>query len=81
MAIVVFPRAWQQHTDGAERVEVEASDVRSLVSGLRARFPGLAPLLSEEHAVAIDGEIVNDPLLEPVEPDSEVHFLPRLSGG
>ena len=32
-------------------------------------------------AVAIDGEIYNDPLLEAVEPDSEVHFLPRVGGG
>jgi hypothetical protein len=32
-------------------------------------------------AVAIDGEIFNDPMLEAVGPDSEVHFLPRVGGG
>jgi hypothetical protein len=32
-------------------------------------------------AVAIDGEIYSDPLLEPVGPQSEVHFLPAISGG
>jgi len=31
--------------------------------------------------VAIDGEITNEPLLEPLEPESEVHFLPRVGGG
>jgi hypothetical protein len=32
-------------------------------------------------AVAIDGEIIHDPFLEAVGPDSEVHFLFRISGG
>jgi hypothetical protein len=32
-------------------------------------------------AVAIDGEIIEDPLLEPIRPESEIHFLPRISGG
>ncbi|MCH8257301.1 MAG: hypothetical protein IIA75_05285 [Proteobacteria bacterium] len=32
-------------------------------------------------AVSIDGEIIHDPLLEAVSPESEVHFLFRISGG
>ena len=30
---------------------------------------------------AIDGEIFQDPYLEPIEPDSEVFVLPKIGGG
>jgi hypothetical protein len=32
-------------------------------------------------AVAIDGQIYQDALLEPIGPDSEVHILPQIAGG
>jgi hypothetical protein len=32
-------------------------------------------------AVAIDGQIYQDPFLEPISPNSEVFFLPRIGGG
>jgi len=32
-------------------------------------------------AVAIDGEIFQEPYLEPVYKESEVHFLPMIGGG
>ena len=35
----------------------------------------------EAYAVAIDGDIVHDPWLDPLEPDSEVCFLHRIEGG
>lgn len=62
-------------------MEIEAANVRALIAALDARFPGLGAQLREGTAVAIDGEIINDPLLEPIEPESEVHFLPPVSGG
>ena len=54
--------------------------MRRLLAELERRFPGLGEALAGA-AVAIDGEIFPDPLLEPVGPDSEVHFLPRVGGG
>ena len=69
-----------QWTDGVERVDIDASDVRSLIRALDAMFPGIGNRL-RDGAIAIDGEIINDPLLEPIEPDSEIHFLPQVSGG
>ena len=80
MAWVEIPQRLQARTHGRARLEVEASNVRALLAELEERFPGLGEVLGEG-AVAIDGEIVNDPLLEPVGPDSEVHFLPKLGGG
>jgi len=32
-------------------------------------------------AVSVDGEIATSGMLEPVRPDSEVHFIPALGGG
>jgi molybdopterin converting factor small subunit len=32
-------------------------------------------------AVAIDGQIFQDTLHEPIDPDSEVYVLPQIAGG
>ena len=47
---------------------------------LEARWPGIGERLSKS-AVAIDGQIYQDAFLEPVEPASEVFFMPRIEGG
>ena len=76
----MLPRALRERAGGCERLEVEAADVRRLLAELERRFPGLGEALAGS-AVAIDGEIFPDPLLERVGPDSEVHFMPRVAGG
>jgi molybdopterin synthase sulfur carrier subunit len=81
LATVVLPSALRPHAQGRERVELEARDVRGLLEALERRFPGIRARLEGRMAIAIDGEIVNDPLLESIEPESEVHFLPRIGGG
>jgi molybdopterin converting factor small subunit len=81
VASVVIPRALRGRAGGAERLDVDARDVRALLAELERRFPGLGEALARDTAVAIDGEIHPDPLLEPLEPESEVHFLPRVAGG
>ena len=81
MAQVFFPSALRPLTGGVERVEIEASDIRQLLRALEERFPGLRERIESGLAVAIDGEIISDPLLEEVASDSEIHFLPSISGG
>ncbi len=81
MAQVFFPSALRPFTGGVERVEIEASDIRQLLRALEERFPGLRERIESGLAVAIDGEIISDPLLEEVASDSEIHFLPSISGG
>ena len=78
---MVIPSALRHHTGGVERLEVAAPDVRGLLAELERRFPGIGEPLRSEVAVAIDGEIVGDALFEPIEPTSEVHFLPKIGGG
>lgn len=81
MATVFLPSGLTRHTGGQDRVVIEADSFRELVAALEARFPGLRQPLEAEMAVAIDGEIIQEPLLEPIHPGSEIHFLPRISGG
>ncbi len=77
----MIPAALRGHTGGVGQLKIAASDVRGLFRALEQRFPGIGDMLHSEVAVAIDGEIVNEPLLEPIAPESEVHFLPRIGGG
>jgi molybdopterin converting factor small subunit len=78
---VFFPKSLHVYTGGIDQLEVDAHNVRDLLSKLETRFPDLEERLRSGIAVAIDGEIIPDPLLESVGPDSEIHFLPPISGG
>lgn len=81
MATVVLSRRLDAFTGGVEQLELPAETVRELIAALDERFPGLGAQLRHGTAVAIDGEIVEEALLETLGPDSEVHFLPSISGG
>jgi len=80
MATVVFGSELQRLT-GEARTRVSASDYRELLDELTARYEALDRDELLKMAVAIDGEIIHDPLLESISDDSEVHFLLRISGG
>ena len=74
-------------TGQQEQVQVEGENVRQIIEALDARFPGVAARLIDENrirpgiSVAVDGVIGNKGLREPVPPNSEVHFIPAMSGG
>ncbi|MDZ7686531.1 MAG: MoaD/ThiS family protein [Gammaproteobacteria bacterium] len=80
MALIIFSSELQRLT-GEEKVTVAASDYRELVDRLTQRYEQLERDDLMEMAVAIDGEIIHDPLLEAVGEHSEVHFLHKISGG
>lgn len=81
MAQVHFSAGLRDLTGGLAQVEVEATTVRRLVAALEVMFPGLGDRLSEASSVAINGEIFTDAEFEPVDSDSEVHFLDIFQGG
>lgn len=66
---------------GAGAIEIDAANVRELLRALEARVPGIGERVERGLSIAIDGDIVSDPLLEPIGPDSEIHFLPPIQGG
>ena len=80
MPRVVLTGNLRRFVDGAE-LEVEARNVRELMTRLGERYPDLAPHLEEGVAVAIDGEIFQDAWFAPIGPDSEVHLMPAIAGG
>ena len=87
MPTVVIPSLLRKFTEGLERVEVPAKSIRELVANLGQRFPGIEAQLLEDGdirpsiAVSIDGEIATGGVLDAVGENSEVHFIPALSGG
>jgi molybdopterin converting factor small subunit len=81
MARVVLVGNLAQATDGAGELDLPATSVQHLFQLLTERHPALARHLEEGVAVAIDGQIYQDALLEPIAPDSEVFIIPQIAGG
>ena len=81
MAHVVLIGNLRQYTGGVTALDVDARSIRQLFTKLGARYPELAPHLEEGLAVAIDGQIYQDALLEPIGENAEVHILPQIAGG
>ena len=81
MARVTLVGNLRQYTGGVSELDIEASSIRQLFARLGELHPELAPHLEEGLAVAIDGQIYQDTLIQPIEPDSDVHILPQIAGG
>jgi len=79
--VVLRPEVARDFTNGQAELEITAHDVRQLLRRLDEKFPGIGDRLRERTAVAIDGEIFQDPFLQPIRDNSEVYFLPMIEGG
>ncbi len=77
----------QELSKGEQRVLVPGNNVRQVIDNLDSFYPGFKERLVDDGrikpniSVAIDGEITPLGMIEKVEDDSEVHFLPAISGG
>ncbi len=72
----------QKYAGGEIEVEVEGNTVRRVIAALDELYPGIGEELASDHmAVAVNGDIHQDGLLEPVPEDAEVCFLPAIRGG
>jgi len=87
MATVFIPTQLRRLTGGADCTEAHGTTVADLIDDIERRFPGFRAAvvdrgdLSPSLAVSVDGDIASGGLLEPVRPESEVHFVPALGGG
>jgi molybdopterin converting factor small subunit len=81
MARVVLIGNLAYFTGGVAEFQLGATSVKDLFQQLGGLHPALAPHLETGVAVAIDGQIYQDSLLEPIRPDSEVFVLPQIAGG
>ena len=81
MARVVLIGNLAQITGGVAEFEIPAASVKQLFERLAELHPALGPHLEDGLAVAIDGQIYQDSLLEPIGEGSEVYLLPKIAGG
>lgn len=82
--VVIGPELARRFTSGATRIELNepAATVRALVRALDDHYPGLGEILSgDEMAIAIDGQIYQGALLQALNPNSEICFMPAIEGG
>lgn len=89
MPEVWIPTQMLSLTGGKKQIRVPGNTIRQVVNSLEKAFPGIKARLYDEEeddllsgiAVIIDGETSQLGLLERVQEDSEVHFLPAIGGG
>jgi sulfur-carrier protein len=81
MARVVLVGNLAQVTGGVAEFHLPARSVQQLFRQLEELHPAIKPHLETGIAVAIDGQIFQDALWEPIGADSEVFLLPAIAGG
>ena len=81
MARIVLTGNLRLYTEGVTELELESGSIRSLLRELRRRYPDIPEDIEDELAVSIDGVLHQDDWFAKIEPDSEVHLLPRIAGG
>jgi molybdopterin converting factor small subunit len=84
---VYIPSLIRDLTGGQEVVHAPGQTVRQVIENLEERYPGLRDRLCDENglrpnlSLVVDGELSHRRLRQPLSEDSEVHFLPAISGG
>ena len=81
MAKVVFNSDLRRYTGDVREVELFAGNYRELTGKLSEQFPALTDAVLAKYTVAIDGVIIQMPMLEKIGSDSEVVFIARIAGG
>ena len=77
----------QKLCDGEQKLVIEGTNLRQIIDNLDSEYSGFKERLVEDGkikpniSVAVDGEITPLGMIQKVGPDSEVHFLPAISGG
>ena len=90
MPTVWVPAPWRDKlAGGQQQLQVEGTTVRQVIEALEAAYPGFRERIVDadedriraDIAVSVDGEVSAEGLRRQVGADSEVHFLPAMSGG
>jgi molybdopterin synthase sulfur carrier subunit len=87
MPIVSIPSLMQNLTNGADKVNVDGKTLREVISNLEKFYPGFAARLCDGDRIRqnislyIDGLISREGMRQLVKADTEIHFIPAISGG
>ena len=79
--VILSSEVAARFTGQTKEFDMEADTIRTLMRAIDQKYEGLRAFLEENMFVSIDGQLIQDPFLEPLEPHSEVCFLPKLKGG
>ena len=87
MPMVAIPSLMQNLTDGKEKAEVEGQTIREVINNLESSYPGFKERLCEDDrirpniALYVDGAVSREGMRQQVTEETEIHFLPAISGG
>lgn len=87
MPIVAIPSLLRNLTNGEDSVTVPGTTIREVIDNLETRYPGMKARLCEDDrlkpglAIYINGLLTRGSILESVDADAEIHFLPAMGGG
>ena len=87
MAEVWIPTQMQFFTGQKRHVEIPGETIAQIIDNLDKKYPGLKTHLTYNAeimpglAVIVNGEDTHLGMLQPVQDNSEIHFLPSLAGG
>jgi molybdopterin converting factor small subunit len=80
VARIFFSSGLAPYTGGVESIDIDAPRVGELLQALREQFPELTEPLALM-SIAVDGVIHQHPDYVSLDATSEVHLVPRISGG
>ncbi len=87
MARVFISYAMRKLVDGKSEIEIPGSTLREVIDNLEQMHPGTKDRLVEDDALrpgrpaVIGQQPTRQGLRARVEDDTEIHFLPQISGG
>jgi molybdopterin converting factor small subunit len=77
----------QKLCNGEQKLIIEGTNLRQVINNLDLQYTGFKDRLVEDGkikpniSVAVDGEITPLGMIQKVGTNSEIHFLPAISGG
>ncbi len=90
MATVNFTYALKRFYPDLNTIEIEATDVNTVVQAIDQTYPGIKDYLLDDQGslrkhvnIFVDGTLITDrkTLLDQLKPESEVYIMQALSGG
>ncbi len=87
MAQVFLPFNLRRYADGKVQIDVPGATLGDVVANLESRYPGISEYILEDGrlkpglAAVVGHAATRQGLLQPLEPDTEIHFVPAISGG
>lgn len=87
MPTVWIPALMRDLTAGEETIQLPGQNIQQVIESLEDRFPGIQDRLCDQDGlkpninVIVDGTVSHRRLRQTISENSEVHFLPVMSGG